>query len=104
MPLKKRIHTIWYMVSDYVAAILSWCALYLVRRHLLGEQIVSDGSIYLNDRFWMGLVLVPIGWVLFYALLGSYHSLYKKSRLSEFTTTFIYSLIGCTSIFFYDRY
>jgi polysaccharide biosynthesis protein PslA len=100
MPLRKRIPNIWYLVSDYIAAILSWCALYFVRRYLLGERIIVNDSIYLNQRFWLGLSVVPVGWVLFYALLGSYHSLYKKSRLAEFTTTFIYSVIGCTSIFF----
>ncbi|HEU4469754.1 MAG TPA: sugar transferase, partial [Flavisolibacter sp.] len=35
-----------------------------------------------------------------YALSGSYHSIYKKSRLTELTKTFVYSLIGCTVLFF----
>jgi polysaccharide biosynthesis protein PslA len=39
-------------------------------------------------------------WVLYYFLIGNYGSLYKKSRLKEFTTTFVSSLMGCTLIFF----
>ena len=33
-------------------------------------------------------------------MVGAYNSLYKKSRLREFTTTFICSLIGCTFLYF----
>jgi len=33
-------------------------------------------------------------------MVGSYTSLYKKSRLNELTNTFIYSITGCTIIFF----
>jgi exopolysaccharide biosynthesis polyprenyl glycosylphosphotransferase len=37
---------------------------------------------------------------MFYATVGSYTSLYKKSRLNELNITFICTLIGCTVIFF----
>ena len=34
-------------------------------------------------------------------MVGAYRtSLYKKSRLTELTNTFIYSIFGCTFIFF----
>jgi exopolysaccharide biosynthesis polyprenyl glycosylphosphotransferase len=32
--------------------------------------------------------------------MGSYKSLYQKSRLTELTNTFIYCIIGCTIVFF----
>ena len=48
----------------------------------------------------MGLLLIPAGWIIFYALTGTYHSLYKKSRLNEFSSTALISLIGCTILFF----
>jgi exopolysaccharide biosynthesis polyprenyl glycosylphosphotransferase len=44
-------------------------------------------------------VVVPAGWLMLYALAGTYHSLYKKSRFAEFTLTFICSLIGCLGLF-----
>jgi exopolysaccharide biosynthesis polyprenyl glycosylphosphotransferase len=83
-----------------MAAILGWCALYFVRRYLLKEPIVVDGLLYLNDRFWYGIVLMPLGWVTLFALVGSYHSLYKKSVLNEFLLTGICSVIGCVIVFF----
>lgn len=99
MPLSHRIHSIWYLLSDYVAAVLSWLTLYFVRRYL-AFFITINNKIYIDKRFWWGIALLPIAWVTFYALLGSYGTLYKKSRLSELTLTFICSAIGCTLIFF----
>ena len=77
MPAVKRIHSTWYLLSDYVAAILAWIVLYFTRRILLREPITIDDELYLNNRFWLGIALIPIMWLIFYALVGSYNSLYR---------------------------
>ena len=99
MSSSNRIHSAWYLLSDYAAGILSWLTLYFVRRHL-AFFITVNNVVYLDNRFWWGITLLPIAWVIFYAILGSYGSLYKKSRLNELTLTFVCSIIGCTLIFF----
>jgi len=96
----RKIHITWYVLSDYISAILSWMVLYFTRRYLLDEKIFSDGKLFLNDRFWYGIILIPVGWIIFYGLTGTYHSLYKKSRLNEFSSTILSGLIGCTILFF----
>ncbi len=96
----KRIHSIWYLISDYLAAVMAWIVLYFARRYLLGESISVNNRLVLNDRFWWGISLIPISWLLFYSLVGAYHSLYRKSRLYEFGITFLCCLIGSTIIFF----
>ena len=100
MASPKKIHIIWYILGDYLASVLTWIILYFTRRNLLAEPIRVDGKLYFNERFWEGLIIIPIGWLLFYGIVGSYHSLYKKSRLNEITIAFICSLIGCTILFF----
>src|SRR5262249_51123499 len=45
------------------------------------------------------LLAVPGGWLILYTLAGTYHSLYKKSRLSEFTLTFVCSIVGSFGFF-----
>jgi hypothetical protein len=72
----RKINIIWYVLSDYLSAITSWIILYFTRRLLLNEAIFVDGKVFLNNRFWIGLVLIPAGWICFYALTGTYHSLY----------------------------
>jgi polysaccharide biosynthesis protein PslA len=96
----RKIHITWYVLSDYISAILSWIILYFTRRLLLHEPVFIDNSLFLNNRFWFGILMIPAGWIIFYALIGTYHSLYKKSRLNEFSITALSSLIGCTILFF----
>lgn len=99
-PLKKQISSIWYMVSDYAAAVLAWIVLYSCRRYLLKEPLFLQNHFYLNDRFWWGMLMLPPLWMAAFALTGSYNDLYRKSRLYEFNKTFITSLLGCTVVFF----
>jgi polysaccharide biosynthesis protein PslA len=96
----KRINSSWYVVSDYLAAIFAWIVLYFIRRYLLEETITIERRIYLNDRFWWGITTIPLAWLIFFTLIGSYRSLYAKSRLNEFTLTLISSIIGCIIVFF----
>lgn len=100
MPQSKKIHIAWYMFADYIAAVLAWIVMYFTRRLLLHEPVIINHEVYLNNRFWLGISLIPVCWLMFYGMVGSYNSLYKKSLLDEFTRTFVFSLIGCTVIFF----
>jgi exopolysaccharide biosynthesis polyprenyl glycosylphosphotransferase len=100
MTFSRKIHIIWYILADYLAAVLSWIILYFTRRSLLSEPIFINGHIFLNNRFWMGISLIPVGWLILYGLIGSYQFLYKKSILNEYSMIFICSLIGCTVLFF----
>ncbi len=74
--------------------------LYFTRRYLLEEVITVERRIYLNSRFWWGITLIPIGWLIFFTIIGTYRSVYAKSRLNEFTATGVSSIIGCTVVFF----
>lgn len=102
MEYRKKIHIIWYITSDYLAALGCWIILFLVRKNLLGEPLYIDGQLDLNNNFLIGAAFIPVGWVVLYFLSGSYNSLYKKSRLNELMLTFLFSIIGCTlvSLFF----
>jgi exopolysaccharide biosynthesis polyprenyl glycosylphosphotransferase len=103
MPASKRTHTIsilWYIVSDYLAAVLSANIFHFSRRYLLSEPIFIDHHLFLTQRFWLGISTIPIGWLILFTIGGSYHRLYQKSRLNEVADTFIWSLLGCTVIFF----
>ena len=94
MSVKKYIRPFWYTVSDYVMAAIAWMVFFFLRKYMLNQPLQTD------TKFWLGIFFIPLGWILIYALLGSYHSIYKKSRLTEFTTTFVCSLIGCIGLFF----
>lgn len=103
MPASKRTHTIsilWYILSDYLAALLSANIFHFSRRYLLSEPIFINHHLLLTQRFWLGNSTIPVSWLILFTMVGSYRSLYQKSRLNEISNTFVYCLIGCTTIFF----
>jgi exopolysaccharide biosynthesis polyprenyl glycosylphosphotransferase len=100
MNAEKKIPVAAYAVMDYITAALAWGIFFFIRKLLLGEPLFENGYLLTDKKFWLGIFFIPVGWLIIYTLVGSYHSLYKKSRLNEFTMTFICSLIGCILLFF----
>jgi exopolysaccharide biosynthesis polyprenyl glycosylphosphotransferase len=96
----KQISIAWYAVIDFITAALAWGFFFFVRKALLKETITDNEGLQVDAKFWLGIIFIPAGWFILYSLVGSYHSLYKKSRLFEFTITFVCSLIGCIVLFF----
>ncbi|TMI72364.1 MAG: sugar transferase [Bacteroidetes bacterium] len=93
----KKIAVGWYVAMDYLTAALAWFCFYTVRSSLLNDK----GAYPISYQSWLYiLVAVPIGWLALYTIAGTYHSLYKKSRLAELSLTFICTLIGTVVFFF----
>lgn len=53
-----------------------------------------------TERFYIGLIIIPLGWLLFYSLTGTYHNVYQKSRLKELGQTLLQTIIGVIIVFF----
>lgn len=81
----------WYAALDYIMAALAWFVFYYFRATVLDD----GGAFPISSRSWLLILLiVPVGWLMLYTLAGTYHAIYKKSRLEEFTLTFVCTLIG----------
>jgi polysaccharide biosynthesis protein PslA len=94
---RRPIPILWYAVADYFSAAIAWCIFYFVRKAILGQPVPEQG---VDPQLVAGVCLIPIGWLMLFMLTGSYVSIYKKSRLGEFTTTFICCLLGSITLFF----
>lgn len=91
----KKISLVWYVLSDYLTALFTWLLFYFYRADALNDT----GAYPISTRSWYFiLILVPVGWLILYTLVGTYNALYKKSRLAEFTLTFVSSLIGSIAL------
>jgi hypothetical protein len=76
----KKIAMAWYVAMDYCMAGLAWLLFYFLRSRMLDDA----GAYPITTRSWLLIVLVvPAGWLILYTLAGTYHRLYKKSRLEE---------------------
>ena|SRR5689334_967410 len=95
-----QIPIIFYAIMDVFMAALAWSICYFIRKWLLNRTVSPIKNFQLDYRFWVAITLIPLGWIVLYAIVGTYRSLYKKSRLFELTLTFICSLIGSIVLFF----
>src|SRR4029077_14905281 len=50
--------------------------------------------------FFVGISIIPLGWLLFYYLIGTYKNVYRKSRLLELYHTLLSTIIGVIALFF----
>src|SRR5262245_43498823 len=100
MKAGKQIPVAWYAITDFITASLAWASFFFIRKWILHQTITDEGQIVVNNKFWLGILFIPAGWIVLYTLVGTYRHLYKKSRLFEFTSTFVCSLIGCVILFF----
>lgn len=100
MTANKQISIAWYAIVDFITASLAWGFFFFIRRWLLNQPTIENGQLQTDNKFWLGIALIPVGWLILYTLVGAYRHFYKKSRLFEFTSTFVCSLIGCIVLFF----
>lgn len=100
MKENKSLHMAWYAVADFITAALSWAIIYFLRKAYLGLEVSDEYGLAVDNKFWLGIILIPLGWLTIYTIVGSYNSIYRKSRLKEFTITFICSLIGTIFLYF----
>ena len=92
----KQIPVAWYAAVDYITAAIAWLFFYFFRSSMLNDK----GAYSISYQSWSYILLVvPAGCLILYTLAGTYNHLYKKSRLEEFTLTFICSLIGSITLF-----
>jgi exopolysaccharide biosynthesis polyprenyl glycosylphosphotransferase len=54
----------------------------------------------LDDNFYLGILIVPIYWIVLYYIIGSYRDVLKRHRLRDLGETLLVSIIGCTALFF----
>ncbi|MBS4044055.1 MAG: sugar transferase [Chitinophagaceae bacterium] len=88
--MQKPIQITWYVIADYIASVLAWL--------VFGKFFFENANT--SSLLQTALTIVPISWLLLYLVFGAYGMpIYKKSRLNEFTNTFICSCIGCLGIY-----
>ena len=86
---------------DAFAALVAWAVFFFYRKLSIEHNRFDDVNLVFQDRnFWWGIVMLPIAWCCFYAILGTYKNVFRKARLKELQMTFWASLIGVIVIFF----
>jgi len=90
-----------YLLADLLAAMLAWALFYLYRKYEIEASLNAYNFVFKPDKnFYLGITVLPIAWVIVYALMGTYNDIYRKSRLKEIALTLYISIFGVLVIFF----
>ena len=99
--MNKNLQLTKYVLLDWIAAVLAWGFFYLYRKLHENPQIFSELYDIFDDRkFWLGILIIPVFWLLLYMMAGSYRRVYRKARLKELGQTLSSVLIGVIILFF----
>ena len=90
-----------HLTADWIAASLSWLGLFFFRKNVI-EASKHGYEIPVNQdqNLYLGLLFIPIAWIVLYTLSGYYNHIFRRSRLKELEFTFNQTFIGVTVIFF----
>jgi exopolysaccharide biosynthesis polyprenyl glycosylphosphotransferase len=90
-----------YILFDFLTASAAWVLFYIFRKVQIEPQVFGiDIPITLGTRFWAGSIGLPFAWIVLYYFTGFYKNVFRRSRLDDFTRTFMASLLGVVIIFF----
>lgn len=90
-----------YVFFDFLAAATSWTLFFIYRKQVIEPaKFGYEIPIEFTSRYFLGLVIIPSAWILFYYITGYYRNIYRRSRLIDLGQTMLTSIIGVTVIFF----
>lgn len=99
--IRFRRHTIFFIAVDFLSAMSAWFAFYAYRKMFIEPDKFGYAIPFeTNSNLYLGLLAVPLYWILLYSLSGAYADVWRKSRIKEISNTFSLSAFGVIILFF----
>lgn len=100
--MNKKKQTSKYIVSDFVAASVTWLLFNILRYEEVAvyEGFYTLGSYLTHHKIWYGQIVIPVFWLILYYFSGYYNKPFGKSRLAELLSTITTVTIGTVFLFF----
>ncbi len=99
--MNKKVQTAKFVIADLFSAAIAWSIFFFLRKSAETRAMNDTLQIVLNDnKFYIGIVVIPLFWLFLYAISGAYHNVYRKARMRELGQTLLITLIGVIVIFF----
>lgn len=87
-----------YGIFDFLMATLAWGCFFAYRKR--EEMGYFEWPMLSDTNFYIGIVLIPLGWILLYSIFDEYRDLYRKSRIRTLARTFWLIFVGVLFLFF----
>ncbi|MEK0421651.1 MAG: hypothetical protein RLZZ161_1502 [Bacteroidota bacterium] len=99
--MNRKLQITLHIIADLISASASWFLFFLYRKHVV-EAVKHGYEIPVNNdlKLFVGLIAIPVMWLLVYAGSGYYKNIFRRSRLREVERTFISGIVGSLVIFF----
>ncbi len=88
-----------YILWDLIAAAISWALFFLFRKYIETEHFSLE-LVFNDQKFYIGILGIPVFWVLLYSIFDKYKDIYRFSRFATIKRTFWLSLLGSSIITF----
>lgn len=88
-----------YKIVDFIMAMLAWACFYVYRK-VISEEVPLDETVWQDTNLYVGIIVIPIGWILLYSIFDRYQDIYRLSRLATLGRTFLISFLGVFFLFF----
>jgi exopolysaccharide biosynthesis polyprenyl glycosylphosphotransferase len=99
--MNNKLQTAGFLIADFLSAALAWSLFFGLRKYdgtMELRQLFQ--TVLIDHKFYIGIICIPVFWILLYAISGSYHNVYRKSRMREIGQTMLVSVYGVILIFF----
>lgn len=99
--MERKRQTILYVASDLVATGVAWTLFFLFRKiYIEPAKFQQAVPVELDSRYFLGLLVIPVFWVLLFLAFGGYTDIFRRFRTKELEQTALVGLIGSILIFF----
>lgn len=88
-----------YRIADYLTAVIAWI-LYFLYRKSVESQGINIQEIIQDRNFYLGVIFIPLFWIILYQIFDKYKDIYRYSRLNTLFNTLMLSFFGSLLIFF----
>ncbi|HOU98103.1 MAG TPA: sugar transferase [Bacteroidales bacterium] len=90
-----------YIISDFLFSSVAWFLFFSFRKKIIETQYFGYPiQLTYDEKFFLGLIIIPLFWITLHFLSGYYQDVYRRSRLKELWQTMLISIIGTVILFF----
>jgi len=89
-----------YCLFDFLGILIAWLLfIYFRNKHTQGHSIVEFITSVPSPRFYFGLTLFVLFWLILFSLAGFYNDIFRRSRLKELGNSIGITIVGTLIIF-----
>ncbi len=93
--MSEKFQTKLYIFFDILSAVSVWMLFFIYR-----DKYIEASTIVLDRQFVIGLIIVPLFWIIMYGMQGTYRNTLRQYRIRILKETIVASVIGTIVVFF----